>query len=174
VPHLPAVKSFRVDVQVPAPTARANFAGLSRECRISRNRDSDLALAKGIVRVAILGSYKVRHPRWPQISQTLVRFLARAEAKSGPASAKGPESPRRGEKSAEWAQNRPIRSLSGPSRLREAADTCEFRRVLQRGPKIAACLVERGGFEPPSPFRLWAAENSASSAHYFGKLLRNR
>jgi hypothetical protein len=32
---------------------------------------------------------------------------------------------------------------------------------------------ERGGFEPPSPFRLWAAENSASSAHYFAKLLRN-
>ena len=28
----------------------------------------------------------------------------------------------------------PIRSLSGPSRLREAAHTCEFRRVLQRGP----------------------------------------
>jgi hypothetical protein len=33
-------------------------------------------------------------------------------------------------------------------------------------------LAERGGFEPPSPFRLWAAENSASSAHYFAKLLR--
>jgi hypothetical protein len=33
-------------------------------------------------------------------------------------------------------------------------------------------LAERGGFEPPSPFRLWAAENSASSAHYFVKLLR--
>src|SRR5580692_9768372 len=60
-----------------------------------------------------------------------------------------------------------------PSRLREAAHTCEFREVLHRGPKIAACLVERGGFEPPSPFSLWAAENSASSAHYFAKLLRN-
>ena len=60
-----------------------------------------------------------------------------------------------------------------PSQLRVAAHTCEFRKVLQRGPKIAACLVERGGFEPPSPFRLWAAENSASSAHYFAKLLRN-
>jgi hypothetical protein len=60
-----------------------------------------------------------------------------------------------------------------PSRLREAAHTCEFREVLHRGPKIAACLAERGGFEPPSPFSLWAAENSASSAHYFAKLLRN-
>src|SRR5580704_8445493 len=26
----------------------------------------------------LLGSYKVRHPRWPQISRTFVRFLARA------------------------------------------------------------------------------------------------
>jgi hypothetical protein len=30
-----------------------------------------------------------------------------------------------------------------------------------------------GDLNPPSPFRLWAAENSASSAHYFAKLLQN-
>jgi hypothetical protein len=35
-----------------------------------------------------------------------------------------------------------------PSRLREAAHTCEFREVLHRGPKIAACLlVEAVSFE---------------------------
>jgi hypothetical protein len=44
-----------------------------------------------------------------------------------------------------------------PSRLREAAHTCEFREVLHRGPKIAACLLERGGFEPPSPFRVYTS-----------------
>jgi hypothetical protein len=39
-----------------------------------------------------------------------------------------------------------------PSQLREAAHTCEFREVLQRGPKIAACLVERSRFELSGDF----------------------
>jgi hypothetical protein len=50
---------------------------------------------------------------------------------------------------------------------RTCANFAGFSRDCRR---IADCLAERGGFEPPSPFRLWAAENSASSAHYFAKL----
>ncbi len=57
-----------------------------------------------------------------------------------------------------------------PSQVREAAHTCEFRGVLQRVPKIADWLAERGRFEPPRPLRIRWAEFNPSLAHYSARI----
>ena len=105
---------------------------------------------------------------WPYVRRSAIKWRNRGRhRRRGPRHLAAERNPQNEPKTGPYDRS-PV-----PSRLREAAHTCEFREVLQRGPKIAACLAERGGFEPPSPFSLWAAENSASSAHYFAKLLRN-
>ena len=63
------------------------------------------------------------------------------------------------------AQPQPL-AFSGSTVARDSRPTRRFHRFSKKKGKMPDCVAERGGFEPPRPFRIRGTEFGPSLAHY--------